>query len=125
MRNLPFDKPGRFYKGNLHVHSANSDGTLPPEELARVYREAGYDFLAITDHFLEEYGFPITDTRPARHRRCGTRPRRGSGRTGTSSRSVCPPTSPRRAPRRGGPTWRAGRWRPGRSWGSPTRRGTG
>ena len=66
MRNLPFDKPGRFYKGNLHVHSANSDGTLPPEELARVYREAGYDFLAITDHFLEEYGFPITDTRPFR-----------------------------------------------------------
>ncbi len=26
MKNLPFDKPGRFYKGNLHAHSDNSDG---------------------------------------------------------------------------------------------------
>ena len=66
MRDLPFNKPGRFYKGNLHAHSSNSDGTLPPEELARAYREAGYDFLAITDHFLAEYGFPVTDTRPFR-----------------------------------------------------------
>ena len=69
MRNLPFDKPGRFYKGNLHAHSSVSDGTLPPEELARLYRKAGYDFLAITDHFRQRYGFPITDTRP--HRREG------------------------------------------------------
>ncbi len=66
MKNLPFDKPGRFYKGNLHAHSDISDGTLPPEELASLYREAGYDFLAITDHFLGEYGFPVTDTRPYR-----------------------------------------------------------
>ena len=66
VRNLPFDKPGRFYKGNLHAHSTVSDGTLPPEEVARLYREAGYDFLAITDHFLGEYGFPVTDTRPYR-----------------------------------------------------------
>ncbi len=66
MRNLPFDKPGRFYKGNLHAHSSISDGTLPPEELARVYREAGYDFLAVTDHFRARYGFPVTDTRPYR-----------------------------------------------------------
>jgi hypothetical protein len=31
-----------------------------------LYREAGYDFLALTDHFLPKYGFPITDTRPFR-----------------------------------------------------------
>jgi hypothetical protein len=66
VKNLPFDKPGRFYKGNLHAHSADSDGTRLPEELAGLYREAGYDFLAITDHFRERYGFPVTDTRPYR-----------------------------------------------------------
>jgi hypothetical protein len=66
VKNLPFDKPGRFYKGNLHAHSSNSDGPRRPEVLARLYREAGYDFLAITDHFRQRYGFPITDTRPYR-----------------------------------------------------------
>lgn len=66
MKNLPFDKPGRFYRGNLHAHSDRSDGTLPPEELAGLYREAGYDFLAITDHFRRRYDFPVTDTRPYR-----------------------------------------------------------
>ncbi len=66
VKNLPFDKPGRFYRGNLHSHSTNSDGTLPPEELAGLYREAGYDFLAVTDHFLGKYGFPVTDTSPFR-----------------------------------------------------------
>ena len=66
MNNLPFDKPGRFYKGNLHTHSDKSDGMLPPEELADLYRGAGYDFLAVTDHFRRRYGFPVTDTRPYR-----------------------------------------------------------
>jgi hypothetical protein len=62
MRNLPFDKPGRFWRGNLHTHSTASDGTLTPEQVCRYYREAGYDFLAITDHFMQNYGFTITDT---------------------------------------------------------------
>ncbi len=66
MGDLPFDKPGRFYRGNLHTHSVRSDGTLTPEELVTVYRERGYDFLAVTDHFLERYGFPVTDTRALR-----------------------------------------------------------
>jgi predicted metal-dependent phosphoesterase TrpH len=30
------------------------------------YREAGYDFLALTDHFMAKYGYPIVDTRPFR-----------------------------------------------------------
>jgi hypothetical protein len=68
VKDLPFDKPGRFYKGNLHAHSTNSDGPRRPEELARLYREAGYDFLAITDHFRQSYGFPVTDTRPLRRK---------------------------------------------------------
>ena len=66
MKNLPFDKPGRFYRGNLHAHSDNSDGRLLPGEVADLYREAGYDFLAVTDHFRRMYGFPVTDTRPYR-----------------------------------------------------------
>jgi hypothetical protein len=63
---LPFERPGRFWRGNLHTHSDGSDGALPPAEVARIYREAGYDFLAITDHFRPEYGFPLTDTRALR-----------------------------------------------------------
>ncbi|WP_251078077.1 CehA/McbA family metallohydrolase [Frankia sp. AiPa1] len=57
---------GRFWRGNLHTHSDGSDGALPPAEVARVYREAGYDFLAITDHFRARFGFPLTDTRSLR-----------------------------------------------------------
>lgn len=66
MRNLPFDKPGRFWRGNLHSHSTLSDGAPAPEAICRAYREAGYDFLALTDHFMEKYNFPIADTRPYR-----------------------------------------------------------
>lgn len=66
MKHLPFDKPGRFWKGNLHTHSTNSDGRLTPEIVCRRYQEAGYDFLALTEHFLAHYKFPITDTRSLR-----------------------------------------------------------
>ncbi len=66
MHNLPFDKPGKFFKGNLHTHSTRSDGLLTPEAVCRVYREAGYNFLAVTDHFSGEYHYPITDTKPYR-----------------------------------------------------------
>jgi hypothetical protein len=66
MLDLPFSRPGRFWRGNLHTHSDRSDGALPPEEVGQRYREAGYDFLAVTDHFRAEYGFPLTDTRPLR-----------------------------------------------------------
>ncbi|MFF3359876.1 CehA/McbA family metallohydrolase [Streptomyces sp. NPDC002917] len=62
MQSLPFDQPGRFWRGNLHTHSDQSDGALSPNATAQYYREAGYDFLAVTDHFRAEYGFPVTDT---------------------------------------------------------------
>ncbi len=39
-----------FFKGNLHCHTTLSDGLLPPEQVIDFYRQAGYDFLAITDH---------------------------------------------------------------------------
>ena len=38
------------YKANLHCHSTLSDGKLAPEELKKMYKEHGYDILAITDH---------------------------------------------------------------------------
>lgn len=58
----PFAAAGRFLKGNIHTHTNRSDGALPPEEVVRRYRSAGYDFLAVTDHFKHEFDFPITDT---------------------------------------------------------------
>jgi hypothetical protein len=63
MHIAPFGQPGRFYRGNLHTHSNRSDGALPPQAVAAAYREHGYDFLVISDHFLQAFGFPITDVR--------------------------------------------------------------
>ncbi len=38
-------------KINLHLHTTQSDGHKTPEEAAAIYREAGYDIIAITDHW--------------------------------------------------------------------------
>jgi len=46
----PFHARGEWFKGNLHTHTTGSDGVLSPEETVQRYAEAGYDFLAITDH---------------------------------------------------------------------------
>lgn len=52
--NLDFDNPfeaeGRWFKGNLHTHSTMSDGYRTCGQLVELYRDAGYDFLSITDH---------------------------------------------------------------------------
>ena len=63
---LPFTQPGRFYRGNLHGHSTNSDGVWTPDQYCRQYRRNGYDFVALTDHCLENYGYAISDTRDFR-----------------------------------------------------------
>ena len=39
------------YKINLHMHTSDSDGSFSPAEAARLYRDAGYDAIAITDHW--------------------------------------------------------------------------
>lgn len=62
LRDPAFTAPGRFWRGNLHTHSTNSDGVLPPEEVCRRYRAEGYDFLALTDHFVGLWNYPISDT---------------------------------------------------------------
>ncbi len=47
----------RWYKGNLHTHTLNSDGDSPPEEVVKWYASNGYNFLFITDHeFLTPVG---------------------------------------------------------------------
>jgi hypothetical protein len=61
-----FTAPGRFWRGNLHTHSTLSDGILSPEEVCRRYRAEGYDFMALTDHFIGQYGYPLADTVPFR-----------------------------------------------------------
>ena len=66
MKNLPFGQPGRFYRGNLHTHSTNSDGVLEASEVCRRYKDAGYDFISLSEHFIERYNYPISDTRAYR-----------------------------------------------------------
>jgi hypothetical protein len=39
-----------WLRGNLHCHSRRSDGDSEPGEVAGFYRQAGYGFVAITDH---------------------------------------------------------------------------
>jgi hypothetical protein len=58
--------PGRFFRGNLHTHSSESDGGLSPAEVCAAYRRQGYDFVAVTDHFMPEFDYPVTDTTPYR-----------------------------------------------------------
>ncbi|WP_078856961.1 CehA/McbA family metallohydrolase [Streptomyces sp. NBRC 109706] len=40
----------RWYRGDCHVHSTHSDGTLTPERIAADARALGLDFLATTEH---------------------------------------------------------------------------
>ncbi|MDD8021951.1 MAG: CehA/McbA family metallohydrolase [Paracoccaceae bacterium] len=61
-----FDTTRPFFRGNLHTHSTLSDGVLEPAEVCRRYRAEGYDFMALTDHFVGLYGYPIADTVPFR-----------------------------------------------------------
>jgi hypothetical protein len=48
----PFEGDGVWLRCALHAHTTNSDGELSPEMLVRHYDWAGYDVLAITDHWV-------------------------------------------------------------------------
>ena len=48
----------RWFKGNTHAHSLNSDGDVPVDAVVRWFREHGYHFTFITEH---EY---FTDVAP-------------------------------------------------------------
>ena len=62
----PFSHSGRFWRGNIHTHSNQSDGVLPPEAVVQAYKDAGYDFLQLSEHFIEHFNWPINDTRQFR-----------------------------------------------------------
>ncbi len=62
----PFSLPGQFYRGNIHTHSTLSDGALEPEDVINAYKVAGYDFLMLSEHFVEQFDFPVADTRQFR-----------------------------------------------------------
>ncbi len=40
----------RWFKGNTHTHTTESDGDSPPEVVARWYKSHGYRFLVLSDH---------------------------------------------------------------------------
>ncbi len=40
----------RWFKGNTHTHTLNSDGDSTPDEVVRWYRDHRYQFLVLTDH---------------------------------------------------------------------------
>ena len=61
MNNNPFERPGKFWRGNIHTHTTRSDGVLDAAKVCRRYKAEGYDFLAITDHFVGIYDYPLTN----------------------------------------------------------------
>ncbi|MEZ5290682.1 MAG: CehA/McbA family metallohydrolase [Vicinamibacterales bacterium] len=40
----------RWYKGNTHTHTTESDGDSTPDEVTRWYKDQGYQFLVLSDH---------------------------------------------------------------------------
>lgn len=54
----PAHGQSRWFKGNTHAHSLNSDGDVPVDDVVRWYRGHGYHFTFITEH---EY---FTDVAP-------------------------------------------------------------
>ncbi|UCB42248.1 MAG: PHP domain-containing protein [Dehalococcoidales bacterium] len=60
-----YDCSGKWFKGNLHMHTTLSDGRLTLAEACALYAERGYDFISITDHRVPFVGaesgeqFPI------------------------------------------------------------------
>ncbi len=68
----PFSQPGRFWRGNIHTHSTLSDGALAPDEVVQAYKGAGYDFMMLSEHFVDRFNSPIADTRSMRSNRFTT-----------------------------------------------------
>jgi hypothetical protein len=62
----PFSLKGRFWRGNLHTHSNLSDGALPLDRTVEAYKDAGYDFVQMSEHFIDRYRWPLADTRQFR-----------------------------------------------------------
>ena len=46
----------KWWKGNLHTHTLWSDGDDYPEQIAKWYKDHGYQFLTLTDHNCLQVG---------------------------------------------------------------------
>ncbi len=51
MHLLPPYNTQKFFRGNLHGHSNHSDGVLSPQAVVKKYKEIGYDFICLSDHW--------------------------------------------------------------------------
>jgi hypothetical protein len=71
--------PPRWWRGNTHTHTLNSDGDSSPGEVAHWYRDNGYDFLVLSDHnyytVIDELQREL-DREHARGKEKGAKPRR-------------------------------------------------
>jgi hypothetical protein len=52
---------GTYYKLALHLHTTVSDGRKTPSEVAREYKQNGYDAIAFTDHWKYNDGGTLED----------------------------------------------------------------
>ena len=57
----PIRRGEAWYAGDLHVHTLHSDGSVSAAAAARAAREAGLDFIAITDHNNTTHELETTD----------------------------------------------------------------
>ena len=52
-----FTSSGNVFRGNLHGHSTHSDGQNSPQQVVQLYREAGYDFTCLSEHYWTDPRF--------------------------------------------------------------------
>lgn len=58
---VPAQAKLKWYKGNTHTHTLNSDGDSTPDDVVKWYREHGYNFLFLTDHEYIANVKPLND----------------------------------------------------------------
>ncbi len=61
-RQAAFTGDRSLLKGALHCHTTRSDGRGSPEDVIRLHKREGYDFMAITDHRIYNYKNYAPDT---------------------------------------------------------------
>ena len=55
IRQKAFTGENKLLKGALHCHTTRSDGKVTPDDVIRLHKANGYDFMAITDHNIYNY----------------------------------------------------------------------
>ena len=55
IRQAAFVGKNKMLKGALHCHTTRSDGRGTPDEVIRLHKQNGYDFMALTDHRIYNY----------------------------------------------------------------------